>query len=241
MTLIKGNPQVAGQEIFSASSTATALLGSKFVAGDGREYRYVQCDATTAIVPGKLYQAQAETTAWEALAIAASAIGATSITTTATLTATLNQFAGGYVAVTATPGMGYQYKIKGNTAATGAVCTIYLEDPILVALSTASTIDVVLSPYTGVIIGVGSTLNSAPIGVAVYPIPASYYGYLQTKGVATVLADSGTVVVGDRIVPSVATAGAVGTTANTSLSAVIGYGLSGIASADYGFVMLNMA
>lgn len=239
----KGDLQVTPQDLMTSSSTQGTNLGALATTGDGRYYRYVSCDATTATVPGKLYQAQAETTAWEALSIttASGVVGSTALVTTSTITATVNQLAGGYVAVTATPGMGYMYKIKGNTAASGAVATIYLEDPVQVAITSSSYIDLILNKYNGVIISVGSTQNATPVGGCVFPIVAGQYGWLQVKGIGVCLADSGTVVVGDRLVPSVATAGAVGATANTSLSAVVGYGAAGVASADYGFVDWNIS
>ena len=242
-TSLKGDAQIIGQDLFAISSAANlSPLGTLATAGDGRYYRYVLCDGTTAVVVGKLYQGSAEATTWQNLACAAAAVGATSITTTTTLTATLNQMAGGYVTVTASTGLGYTYKIKGNTAASSAVCTIYLEDPILVAMTvTTSTIDIILSPYAGVVLS-NSTISSAPVGVSVFPITAAYYGWLQVRGPASVLAD-GSIAVGDIVVASNGTSGAVeiGANASTEAQAPVGTALTGISTTEYGFIMLHIS
>lgn len=229
---------IEAQDLFSSSSTQNGMdLGGKAVTGDGREFRFVLAGAT-ALVPGKLQQAPVETTAWQNLAAAAAAIGATSIVTTSTVTVAVNAWAGGYVAVTVTPGQGYLYKIKGNTAATAAVVTIYLDDPIQnVALTTASRLDIIASPYGSVIVN-PATATGAPVGVAIFNVTAAQYGWIQTKGPSNVLAD-GTVTVGTSLVASNAVAGAVEPLAG--VQAAVGLALTGIADTEYGLVFLNLS
>src|SRR5436853_4270705 len=96
---------VVGQPIFSSSSTQLHTLGEKCVTPDGRVYRYVKAGGTT-LVPGKLQQSSAEVTGDQNLAVTASAIGATTITTTSTVTVTANQYAGGYAIIAASTGAG---------------------------------------------------------------------------------------------------------------------------------------
>lgn len=224
---------VVGQPIMSSSATQLHTLGEKCVTADGRVYRYAKAGGT-ALVPGKLQQAAAEVTADQNLAIAASAIGATTITTTSTVTVTANQYAGGYALISASTGAGYQYRIKSHPAATAAVVTLTLEDTIEVALTTSSKVDLVANPFSGVIVN-PATATSTPVGVAVYPVAASEFGWLQTGGIANVLAD-GTVVVGTSLVASNATAGAL--EALTGVQAAVGLAVTGIATTEYGAVKL---
>ena len=243
MARLGGDLQVSPQELMTDSSIQMATLGARATTGDGRVFRYVKCGGT-ALVPGKMYQAAAETTGWENLAAAKLSIGDTSITTTSSITATANQLAGGYVAVTTSTGVGYMYKIRGNTAAVGAVCTIYLEDPIQVATVAATTkFDIILNPYAEVVVsaGSGSGTTSAPLGVAVYPVTAEYYGWLQIKGPAPVLAD-GAITVGAVVVASDGTAGAVeiGANASTEDMQPVGTAMTGIDTGEYGFVYFNL-
>jgi hypothetical protein len=223
------NVAVVGQPIFSSSSTQLHNLGEKCITSDGRVYRYCKAGAT-ALVPGKLQQASAETTAHQDLACAAAAIGATSVTTTSTVTVTANEYAGGYLMVTVTPGQGYQYKIKSHPAATAAAVTLTLEDPIEVALTTSSRVDLVRNPYSAVIVN-PTTATSTPVGVAVYPVAASEFGWIQTGGVANILSDGGSTV-GTAVVASNGTAGAV--EALTGTQAPVGIAVTGVATTEYG-------
>lgn len=226
------------QDLWTSSTTAGGMqLGSQATTGDGRRFIFVLAGAT-ALVPGKLQQSPVETTGWEALNPGAVAIGAVQFTTTSTVTVTANAWAGGYLNVTQTPGQGYQYKIKGNSAATSAVSTVYLSeaDPIQVALTTGSQIDIIASPYNGTIVNPTAATGSIT-GVAIYPVAAAQYGWIQTSGPANVLAQ-GTIVVGEQVAASSTTAGAV--VATSGVLASVGYAITGIATTDYGAVMLNI-
>lgn len=237
-TFLTGDPQAAGQLLFSSSSTAFHDLGEKMVTDDGRAFRYAKAGAS-ALVQGKLQQAAAEDTSEQGLTPTATAVGATTLTTSSTVTVTANQYAGGYVVVTVTPGEGYSYKIKSHPAATAAALTLTLEDPILVALTTSSRIDLVASPFNGVIIA-PTTLSGAVAGVAVYPIAAGEYGWLQTHGPCPVLAD-GANAVGAAVVPSNGVAGAVEDAAGPGAQGPqVGYMMTGAADTEYGAVFLTL-
>lgn len=233
MSTLKCDLLVAPQEVYTTSSTQGTTLGSRVTTGDGRDFRYVLAGATS-LVQGKLQQVSAEVTGNQNLAVAAAAIGATSVVTTTTVTVTANQYAGGWLVVTITPGEGYQYQIASHPAATSAALTLTLSDPLQVALTTSSRVDLVANPYNGIIVNPTSA-TSSPIGVAVYPITNAQYGWIQTAGVASVLAD-GTVTVGTSLVASNGTAGAV--EAFTGVQAIVGIAVSGIATTDYGPVKL---
>lgn len=227
------------QPLFSESSTQLAPLGLKMYSEDGRAFRYVKAGGT-ALVPGKLQQSPAEITNHQNLTPAAAAIGATSVTVTLGATAaTANQYAGGYLMVTTTPGEGYQYLIDSHPAvdASGSL-TLTLSDPISVALTTSSVVDLVLNPYSGIILN-PTTLTSAPSGVAVYPITAAYFGWLQVDGVAAVLAD-GANAVGSDVVASNGTAGAVEDAATSGAQPLVGVCVTGVATGEYGAVRLKL-
>ncbi len=240
MSTLKANIQIQPQELFTSSATARTDLGAVATTGDGRYFRYVLAGGTT-LAQGKVQSAAAETTGWEDLDIAAALIGATQLVTTSTITATLNQLAGGLLTVTNGTGSGYTYKIKGNTAASGAVATIYLEDALQTALASSVDIDFVLNPYNGVILAVGASLSATPVGVAVYPVVNAQYGWIQTSGPCSVLADASGPTVGANVFLSDDTDGAVGLyETDATANGIIGYAMTGITSAEYGFVMLNL-
>lgn len=226
----------AGQGTTSGINNDAATLGCLATTGDGRYFRYVIAGAV-ALVPGKLQQSSAEVTANENLTAVAAAIGATTLVSTSTVTVTANQYTGGYAIITTGTGAGYQYQIGTHAAFTSAAPTLNLVDPILVAIDTSSRIDLVASPYMNVIVN-PTTATSSIVGVAVAPTPISFYGWLQTKGPATVLAQ-GTVTVGTEVAASSTTAGAV--VATSGVLASVGYAITGIATTEYGGVFLNIS
>ena len=228
---------ITAADLLSDSSTQAHNLGERAVSNDGRAFRYVKMGAVAA-VPGKLYQAPAEITNHQNLTPTAAAIGDTSLTVTLGATAaTANYYSSGWAVVTVTPGVGYQYKIKSHPAASSSgSLTLQLEDKITVALTTSSRIDLVPNPYSGVVVN-PTTATSSPVGVAVTAITASQYGWLQTRGPATLLAD-GAVTVGTSLAASNAVAGAV--EAFTGVQAPVGIALTGIADTEYGAVLLGI-
>lgn len=238
--VISGPVVVAAQSVYSSSSTALHNLGEYVMTNDGRGYRYCSAGAT-ALVVGKIQQASAEDTSnMQELAITNATLGDLSIVTTSTVTLTANQLAQGYLIISeGTLGVGEVYRIKGNTAATAAVTTFSLEEPVRTTTTGSCKVDVKTHPYQGVIVA-PTTQTSAIVGAAQYAIVANEYGWLQTHGVCAILAQ-GTVVVGDGLVPAnTTTTGTVVSRADASLEASIGYALHGCASTDFALSFLTI-
>ena len=213
----------------SNDAALASAVGQRFNTADYREVVLVQ-NGGVALVAGNLIQAPASIGAnHTGLAVVglatANPIGATSVVVTSGGTIiTANQYAGGFAVVSAGTGIGQTFRINSNSAATAAgSCTLYLEDPLSVALTSAdSKISLTLNPYGGpngtdvrthgvVISPTAST--GASIGVSLYPIPASTttvpsYGFIVCKGAVACLNGAGTAV-GLDLMPSSATAGAV--------------------------------
>lgn len=226
------DPQTAGQPLYSSlaavgASGSTTLtiphrLGEKFVTSDGRVFRYA-LNGAVALVAGNVIQAPAQIANHLALTPVAAAVGDTTLTVAlgATL-ASVNQYAGGYAIISTTPGNGYAYRIKSHPAAalsTSVVLT--LDEPIQVALTTSSRVDLQANPYSGVIQSPVTTLTGAVVGVAVYPLGIGEYGWLQTHGTCPVLI-AGTPGVGLAVVVPATAAGAVVIDGAASATKVIG-------------------
>lgn len=213
-------------------------MGAKLYDQNGNAYRYCKVGAT-ALVAGKLYQAPAEVTNHQNLVTAAAAIGATSVSVTLGATAaTANQYAGGYLVITITPGEGYRYLIASHPAAdASASLTLQLADPIQVALTTSSNADLIANPYNGVIIN-PTTASSCVVGAAIDVVAAGSYGWLQVEGVCPILVDDQTVVVGTLVSASNQAAGAI--EPFTGVQAPVGVAVTGGATTDYVAVKLNI-
>jgi len=212
-------------------------LGALYESPDGRKYRYVRA-GTSALTAGNLLQAPAEDTADQNIAGTTTAIGATSLVT-ASMTVTANQYAGGYVTVTVTPGLAMTYRIKSHAAYTAAAATFLLEEPIRVALTSTSRLDFAPNPYNGVI-AAPTTATSSLVGVAVNDITASQYGFVQVDGPCNVLNDAaGALSVGVAVMRSSSVTGAV--RLQTAGNPQVGDAMTGIASGENGLVYLRLA
>jgi len=235
--LVHGGPLFGG----GGDSSPAHDVGALAISSDGRKFRYVFC-TPTALVAGKLQQGPAEVTAHQNLVPAAAAVGATSVTVALGATvAQANQYAGGFLLVSGTTaGNGYSYRIKSHlaAAASASAFVIQLDDPLEVAITTLSKIDLVQNPHSGVIV-YPSTGSGPAVGVAVDVIDAGNYGWIQSGGVVGCLAN-GALVVGDSICASNAVAGAVEAFTTGSKQAVVGYAATGVADTEYGAVYLTI-
>lgn len=226
MPTFTSSPTAYGQELFTARTSAQGPIfkpGTLAETADGRKFRYAQNGATL-LVAGDVLQAPAQVANHQNLTPSAAAAGATSITLTLGATAAAeNLYADGWAIIDTTPGLGYAYQIVGHAAISSAGAgTIYLDpaSPIQVALTTSSRVTLVSNPYKGVIQAPVTTLTGIPVGVCVFPLAASEWGWIQTGGVAPTQID-GTPAVGQAVsVPSTA-AGAA--TINSGTLPILGH------------------
>lgn len=236
-TNLSHNAVAAPYGIFASSTTQELPLGTRFVDQSGNAYRYVKAGGT-ALVVGTLLQAAAEATNHQNLTAPASAIGVTSVAVTLGATAaTANQYAEGWMVITVTPGVGYKYRISSHPAAdASASLTVTLDDAIQIALTSSSRIDLLRNPYNAVIV-YPTTATGAAVGVAVYPIAASSFGFIQSSGSAVILSDGGSTV-GTNVSASNATAGSV--EAAVTAQAFVGVAMTGVATTEYGSFLIHL-
>ena len=179
-------------------------LGTRAITPDGRVFYYAK-NSSAAIPPaGKIVDGIAAVAAHDMdCAAAAASAGATSFTSGTSLTVTKDQYADGYVIFNDGPAQGEVYRINSNTAvsgATGLEITIDEPDGLRTALTTSSLFGLVYPPYKDVkIIDGDGTMTTGPLGVNPIPVTASYYFWLQTAGVSSVLSGAAVAVVGDAV------------------------------------------
>jgi hypothetical protein len=191
-----------------ATDPQPVSLGTQAIDEAGNRYRYARAGALLTV--GNALQASVPVPNHQATTAAAAAVGDTTLTMTlgATL-ATANQYAEGFAIVYVTPGNGYKYRIKSHPAAAQSASltvTLYSDNPVVVALTTASKISLVANPYADVIQTPVTTLTGAVVGGACAPIPSGYCGWIQTGGVFAGLID-GTPAVGQSLSCPAAVAG----------------------------------
>ena len=236
------SPSATGQDSFSSSSTQQHPLGTKAETKDGRLFRYCQAGAVDTVA-GSLYQGAVPLANHLANTPPAVAIGATSFTYTPGATAgAANLYAEGYLQVDTTPGNGYTYVVAGHDAiASSTAFTLYLRDAIQVALTTSSRVGLMPNMFKNVIV-VPTTNTARVAGVAPTIITAAQYGWLQTRGPASVLIN-GTPAITAPVVNSGTTAGAVDkwTTAAADVAVTpVGYMMQVGVSTKNNFVFLTI-
>ena len=242
MSTLKGDVLVTPQDVFAFTATQGTDLGMRATTGDGRVFRYA-LNGAVAAVPGKVYQGPAQDATNQSpaggLATAAAAIGTFQVTLTSSLTLAANLLAGGYMSVAVTPGQGYVYKVKSNTAvAAAANCVVTLEDPLQVALTTASRVVFALSPYNGIVVA-PATLTASVVGVPVSPLPIANYGWIQTRGAVSALL-TGTFATAGLAV-GVLVGGTIGSFAPAIAgTAILGRTMNISATGEYDLVDLSM-
>ena len=228
-------------------STKYHSLGTVLELPDGREYKYA-LNGAVALASGKIVAAKVPTAHHDMdLATAVAAVGATSITVTLEGTAAAKDlYADGYIFTNDGTGEGQIYRVKGHDAidssGSGAI-DLADNDKVVVALDTTTLCGLAPNPYSGVVIS-PTTVTSRTVGVPPTDIAAAEYGWVQTKGLASVLI-SGTVVLGEAIrVAGATTAGAVrgldrdGSGENEQELGVV-MGVVSVTT-DYGLVFLNI-
>tara|TARA_R110002167_G_scaffold138378_4_gene325557 strand:- start:1356 stop:2114 length:759 start_codon:yes stop_codon:yes gene_type:complete len=194
-------------------------LGTILELPDGREFKYAKAGAV-ALGLG-LTVATPQPTAHHDmdLVTAAAAVGATSVTVTLEGTAAAEDlYADGYIYTNdghgdVAAGQGQVYRIAGHdtigSSGSGAI-ELADNDKVAVALTSATLSGLIANPYSGVVVTPTTVLNRT-CGVPATEIAASAYGWVQTKGLASVRV-LGTMVVGQHIrVAGVTTAGVVET------------------------------
>ena len=190
------------------TSTQKHKLGTRGETPDGRVFYYAKCSSTAITPGGKICDGIAAVAAhdMDIGATAAHSVGDTTISLEVPTTdLTANQYKDGYLLINDGPGQGEVYQIKSHPAHDASddntvIFTIDDEDGIVTALTTSSLFGIIYNPYTDVkIVDGDGTMTTGPLGVNPMPVTASYYFWLQTSGVASVLSGAAVGVVGDAI------------------------------------------
>src|SRR6188768_3153744 len=187
---------VTGGQVLSESTTPLYTPGTEAWTRDGGRYRYVKAGAAP-LVAAQAIQSSAQVVAHTGLVAVAfgtpaafpSAGTTTIVVTNGATPVTAGQYAGGYAILSAGTGSPTRHVINTNNAAAGAAAltiTLATDDPLLITLTTTTRVSLQASPYVGVIQSPATTLTGAPVGVAVFPISANSYGWLQVSGVGAV-------------------------------------------------------
>lgn len=207
--------------IYSLHALPKYQIGFRIARQDGSVFRYAQFGAATN--RGLLCSQDISETGIadtdngivspaSALVTTDGTIGARFIEVTMS-SVTLNQFMGGYLVTTDDTGEGYTYRIKGNTASGYNGSTKYrleLHDPLQVAVDNTTDYAITGCLWNDIEACTNATDN-IPCGVSTATTTAALpFSFVQTWGIVGILQDANVPSIGDAVIASPLTAGAVG-------------------------------
>lgn len=234
--------QLEAQDVFEISSTKLHNLGTLARTPSGKLYRYTLNGAVD-LAAGLAVITPARVTNHTEQAVAAAAIGADQVTVTVGATAvTTDQYIDGQLTVVVAPGIGQSIRIRGHTTVSsgGGAITVYLAEPLKVALTTSSKVSLVYNRQASVIVHPGSSSSYQCAGVTNMPVTAAYYFWAQTAGEVSVLSDQITAKAAGVILTPNAVAGAVTVEATTTVTQRLGYAPEATVDAKYYPVVLTI-
>ena len=210
---IVGQPSVGSDiNIFEVNNNPKFPVGYGFERSDGSRFRYAQFGSTTNagyLVSTFVSESTVSITGTNVVIQSDSATSVSGVPLKpgkigsyyleAYLTASKNQFAGGYLIVTGFEGRqagtsGYTYRIKGNTAAAtggGTKCMLNLYEPLVTEVYTECNIGITSNRWVDLITATsGANASASVAGVVVNNVSATQYAWVQTKGICAALPSS---------------------------------------------------
>ena len=229
-------PIKASQGIYEDSSTAKAIVGTRIEVGD-RVFRYAYAGGT-ALIAGTLVKAVEVPSQVNIAVGTAAAVGTYSIPNITTAAHAETALAGGYMVVNDVNGEGHCYRIKSSAANadTSTSTDLVLYDPLAVALTTSSQVELYGSIYYD--LDKSATVTDHIAGIPPIAVTANYYFWLQTWGPCAALVGA-TSAAGDMLTPHT-TDGSV-CPGSVFTSNIIGFALTPGTATEYNGIYLRVA
>lgn len=214
--------------VYLVDATKRHMLGSRHVLPDGRVFRYAQVSPYSALTIGRAVGCIARSANLAKDGLVAGTAGRTTaewdngartfiVATTSSATSGLhieaNNYDDGYLWINDEAGEGQLMQIKSHGVSTSlgttaVTITMYDEELLTIALTTASQWGLVENMYKDVVIHTGAAAGGIALGVTTRAVLAGKYFWLQTWGPCPVMRGPESLVVGEQV--------AVGNTAGTT-------------------------
>jgi hypothetical protein len=192
------------------SSTKQHKLGTRYVQPEtGKIYRYTKAGAVALAVAELCVNPDVDNNVVNKTVAATYAVGATQVLVNVAGTVVQDAYADGSFTVSDATGEGVEYRVVGNTGVTGSgTITVSLASPLTLALTVSvSEYTLTKSPWDSVVVSITDQADMA-VGVPNVAIAIGEYGWLQTRGICSVLWDEA-VTKGQALTTGTGTAGAV--------------------------------
>lgn len=235
--------KITNLDLYSSTTdqVGAELIGNRVAGLNGKEFALV-LNGLSALIAGNLLQTAVQDTQFQNMAVLATAAGLNYINVTnGTTTVVPGYWIGGSISVYTAGGVaiGDEYTITDvkGTLTSGGALQVYVDRTIRTAFTTSAKVVMQRNLHSGVIQMPATTPTGVACGIAVFAIPAStstvpVYGYVQTRGLASVLSDGSTFAVGSAVGTPSGTAGAVTVYAAATTKQAIGAALESAAASS---------
>ena len=209
---VPGTPQTISEgTIYDKDANPKRAIGSRLIRQDGSEFVYCHfgADTTQGLLVAQDISESGVVESDNIVVAPASAVNTNDGTigakfieiTLASITA--DQFAGGYFTITDGTGIGYVYRIKGNTA-TGDPAAgnfrLQIYEPLQVALDATSDINITGSLYSNLEVATAATDIVIPgVSCSNMDVSEQAYGWVCVKGVWCISVDATDITLGDMV------------------------------------------
>jgi len=248
------NGMGSDHHIHEIKTRPSHVVGTRAASGDGRVYYYAVNTGAAALARGQLMVAATPIANHLDLAtdetfagIGTKVLRAGAITPGATLISA-DQYGEGFLVVIDDTGEALNYKIRQNTAFTSGTAdgVVTLYDELVVAWGAGTTVSFVGNVFRNPVISVTDQIDLLA-GVPTFTIPAGdvtpQYGWLQTWGEASLLADEAIATVGQMLTIGTGVGGAAeedDTATTVSQEPLVGYNIIPLVDTEYQMVMLTI-
>ena len=234
--IFEGNP-------YETHTDSRHQYGAKMFMANGDIYRYTK-GASTDFVAGKLLVSKGREANHQNIALSAAAsIGDTVVKPTVGATAVdANEYDQGYIIFNDVSPEGEWYMIKSHsTSAAGSeAVNVYISPALRTVATTSSEVELVRNPWNEPAISQLIAERACGIPVRDWDVSEAEFGWLKTRGIASVLVDTSGVTVGYKAVISDQVNGAVGVYSDVDAEVVVGQMMATGTATEYNSIYLTI-
>lgn len=239
---ITGTPNIFGVDPYSGDATQMHPLGTVGAAENGDLYRYTWLAAD--VSAGYLLVALGKEANHVNMALSAAAAAGDRIVkpTLGATAVTANQYVEGWLIFNDNSPEGEYYKIIAHdaSAAGSEAINVTLERPLSTAATTSSQVSLIYNPWNRPAVSQLIAERAAGVTVQDWDVSEKAYGWLKTKGMAALLADTTGWTKGYRITISDQVNGAGGVSDAGATMVDIGQGIDTGTATEFNAVWLSI-
>ena len=196
-----GPVHITGSDMYSEEATQMHALGAVGMAENGDLYRYTRIISSGSdLTAGNLQVSLAAEANHQNIALSAAvAAGATSVAPTLGGTAVdANEYEEGFLIFNDVSPEGEFYKIESHGTSTGGseAITVNLERGIKTLATTLSEVELVRNVWNNPAVSQLITLPAAGVAIQDWDVSVANFGFLKTRGIASVQVDNTAITVG---------------------------------------------